>query len=806
MLRKRITRWTSKSEGGQQPFCAFPESFWQYYIETLGTDSSAGFSDLTAPNLTKYNQNSPAVAQVKVFFGPEQPQPSVSQIIVALKSPFSQGDVVKAFHLIRFFQLSDLGLFITNDGFDRAGSPIELRGAENWEHVMCYLDALLFSMFANLESFEPILFLLNQHPNALVSQLLCLLRVYVNLMRLGNLITTDITQKICECLRKLGFLEALSHRQQDCAPLFEFLTETLAMPLLTFRVEIQHSGKQDNDDTKYSKERILFVSIPEEENRPSDEPTLLEECLEHYFNNSISVKRELQRRATIEEQRSATPTNGSAIPMLELHSKTESIREREVRSSTSLAFADGHSKPVASSTLNRVQVRTRSSTLSIWSISSLESKPGEVMLPAWMLLRLMPFYTDDNQLNNANESVARNTHEFANRRPVLPICLKRYSFSTTDNFANRSQRKIVIPPVIDLPLFLADDDSDTKENNLSFKLILESAVCHRGTTIQSGHFVSAVRKNAHVENESLEESLSASWYLYDDLKSNRVVTKTFSEIFESEWPYMLFYRLVPSDSSAVSSSLNLGSASNISASPVIAPKGHKTKFWTEEALSPILSSAEDSREHSQASSMLTIPEKIIITKKLSNAKSNDSFLNFPSASIPIPDSLPGSTNFVDIRKRYLWYVTDKEKNYYKESASLSKSGSRNLSISFTPQYRRNSQWSEISNISGLSLDGDNLIVKQRSDAVTGRKSLEMQSSEDRKENGQHKDKEIDTQLKIDTTDNKAKDHKSKDHKVKEHKHHLRHIFTHDEESPPSLAKTHVRKKHADYKKEKCAIT
>ncbi|KAF8004422.1 hypothetical protein HF325_001870 [Metschnikowia pulcherrima] len=571
------------------------------------------------------------------------------------------------------------------------------------------------------------------------------------------------------------------------------------MPLLTFRVEIQHSGKQDNDDTKYSKERILFVSIPEEENRPSDEPILLEECLEHYFNNSISVKRELQRRATIEEQRSATPTNGSAIPMLELHSKTESIREREVRSSTSLAFADGHSKPVASSTLNRVQVRTRSSTLSIWSISSLESKPGEVMLPAWMLLRLMPFYTDDNQLNNANESVARNTHEFANRRPVLPICLKRYSFSTTDNFANRSQRKIVIPPVIDLPLFLADDDSDTKENSSSFKLILESAVCHRGTTIQSGHFVSAVRKNAHVENESLEESLSASWYLYDDLKSNRVVTKTFSEIFESEWPYMLFYRLVPSDSSAVSSSLNLGSASNISASPVIAPKGHKTKFWTEEALSPILSSAEDSREHSQASSMLTIPEKIIITKKVVECQIKR-FIPELSQCKHTDSGFPPRLNELRRHKKTLLV------NYYKESASLSKSGSRNLSISFTPQYRRNSQWSEISNISGLSLDGDNLIVKQRSDAVTGRKSLEIQSSEDRKENGQHKDKEIDTQLKIDTTDNKAKDHKSKDHKVKEHKHHLRHIFTHDEESPPSLAKTHVRKKHADYKKEKCAIT
>ena len=47
---------------------------------------------------------------------------------------------------------------------------------------MCYLDALLFAMFANLESFEPILFIPN-HSEYLLNQLSALLRVYVNLLR-----------------------------------------------------------------------------------------------------------------------------------------------------------------------------------------------------------------------------------------------------------------------------------------------------------------------------------------------------------------------------------------------------------------------------------------------------------------------------------------------------------------------------------------------------------------------------------------------------------------------------------------------
>lgn len=774
MLRKTLSRWTSKHEDESKDMCAFTEPFWQYYVDSLTRQQGHETPDCLATNPQKYHASSSAVVQVKALFGPELPQPSTFQVISSLKSPFSQGDVVKAYHFIRYFQISESGFFITNDGLERTGAQIQLVGAENWENVMCYLDSLLFSMFANLDSFEPILFILNQHSNHLVTQLLGLLRVYVNLMRLGNLITTDITQRLCECLMKLGFEEALSHRQQDSAPLFEFLTETLSMPLLTFRVEIQHHGKHEEDDTKYSRERILFVSVPGDDDDEHKEPVksanehvevtdlednsvLLEECLEHYFNNSISVKRELERRATLDSQQ--RPLKESFIDLLPL---TPAARPR---TNSNLTYGRGPD-------IN-AQTRTRASTLSIWSISSFESKPREVMLPAWMLLRLLPFYTDDN-----NEDIVRNSKEFANRRPVVPICLKRYSFSAANQQASRSKKKIIIPPVIDLPLFVADDDQSDEVMG-GFKLILESAVCHRGTTIASGHFVSAVRKNAHMDSNFSEPTVDSPWYLYDDMKNPRVTTKTFKEIFDKEWPYMLFYRLVSAEDDAKPPSKMLSMKSFGKSSPMTAPEGSKTKFWKEEPLSriPSISSQSDLEGVVNSSSRLDI------THVVSSISSEG------ASSIPIPSILPNTPNFIDIRKRYLWYVTDKEKNYYKESASFSKTGSRNPSISVTPQFRRNSQWSDVSNISGLILEGNEVPTRKASDKE---KTIPEKAEKE----------EVDPSLA------RVEEKKEEAPNLHHNEHHFSHhhnTSNHESEALSPSSKKHLRKRRADYKHEKCVI-
>lgn len=710
----------------------------------------------------KTTVNSATVSTMYKYFDRHKlPRPTPSQVTAAINSTFADGDLARAFHLLRYYQVSQHGLFITNECIDKSGNLIKFVGAENWESVMCYMDALLFSMFANLDSFEPVLFLSN-HSNVMVQRLSNLLRVYVNLLRSGNLIKLDLTVQICETLYKLGFTESLSHKQQDAATLFEFLTEVLSMPLLTFKIDIQHGGKfNKEDDRKYSKERMLFVSLPEElsdsesthSSESLDSDILLEECLEHYFNNSISVKRELERRATLD----SFSTNKGSIDLVENIDDSTRLSESPTKNSS------------------QVMVRTRSSTLSIWTNSeeppNIKSK--EVSLPAWMFLRLLPFYTDDNNVsvNNGN-STAKNSKEFARRRPVLPICLKRYSFENQK--ANRLQRKVIIPPIINLPGFVADDFDDSKSSG-NYKLILESAICHRGTSISSGHFISVVRRDYHNLHETDDEAYNATWYLYDDLHKPKVVEKSFKEIFNSEWPYILFYRLVTYEESESSAGSTL---SSVTSSPkVIIPQGSKGKYWQEEpSLSPILSTASSTKDSSTLESF----------KKTISSLNGSSTSSSSSINLTLPDLSPLDPKFVDIRDRYYWFIPDKDKNYYKED-SVSKHNSRKASM--TAPYRKNSQWSDQSRPnfgSNTNRDGESSPqAKTRAASVPfGTDELENTISH----------------FSLTDTTTRASDPVDTPTGKQKHRHLLHH---HHDEINKSYRKS--RKKRDAYKKEKCLI-
>lgn len=705
MFRKKTSR-ISQTEAANVRSLTFDEAFWSAYVDSYSKSDYNDKFDAIPCNPKKYHHNSTTVSTiVKYFESLKLPIPSSNQIIALLKSPFTQGDVVKTFHLIRFYELCDVGLFLTNEANDKFGCVIEQLGAENWENVMCYMDALLYSMFANLESFEPMLFISNQHENRYVNQLSALLRVYVSILRSGNLITTDLTTRICEVLLKLGFNEAMSHRQQDSAALFQFLTETLSMPLLTFKIDIKHGGKYDKDDHKYSKERMLFVSIPEQDEQDSNSDAeseieiLLEECLENYFNNSISVKRELERRATLESIKRENNPGGkisfdSTIPENSAGNLQgdESIRLYDPVS------ANGNRR-LRSDSKNGVHqsIRTRSSTLSIWSLNDNEhdsSGSREVNLPAWMFLRLLPFYTDDNEMTMdecSTQSIAKSSKEFVNRRPILPICLKRYSFNNSQ--AHRSQKRIIIPPIINLPSFVADDQNDKTMGDYS--LILESAVCHKGTSIALGHFISVVRKHTDILERTEEEAYNATWLMYDDMKKrSRIVEKSFKEIFETEWPYMLFYRLVANNETNSSDTGSfLSRYENIK--PIITPQGAKYQWKDQIDVTPNVKQSNS--------------DEILSSRKQSTLSN--------TSSIPIPDIAPTDAKFVDIRNKYFWYVPDKDMNYYKEL--LSHSDNHDNIVSLSPYFRRNSQWSITSNISSINqLPQSNMEVESDTKEIT----------------------------------------------------------------------------------------
>jgi hypothetical protein len=97
---------------------------------------------------------------------------------------FADGDVDKAFEILVLFQESVEGIIKHYD------SSVPMLGAVNRSNVTCYLDALLFAMFARMDNFEPILCTtLEEEPKRRLSTLI---RLWVNMLRTGKLIPTDI--------------------------------------------------------------------------------------------------------------------------------------------------------------------------------------------------------------------------------------------------------------------------------------------------------------------------------------------------------------------------------------------------------------------------------------------------------------------------------------------------------------------------------------------------------------------------------------------------------------------------------------
>ena len=123
-------------------------------------------------------------------------------------------------------------------------------------------------------------------------------------------------------------------------------------------------------------------------------------------------------------------------------------------------------------------------------------------------------------------------------RPVLGICLKRYSF-LADGEAVRRNTHIDVPTEIGLPHFIHDDSADHDTAAFgNFKLSLQSVVCHRGNSVHAGHYVSIVRGQSSEGEES--------WLLFDDLNmESRIKVVDIDLALSEESPYLLFYQVQP---------------------------------------------------------------------------------------------------------------------------------------------------------------------------------------------------------------------------------------------------------------------
>jgi hypothetical protein len=166
-------------------------------------------------------------------------------------------------------------------------------------------------------------------------------------------------------------------------------------------------------------------------------------------------------------------------------------------------------------------------------------------MPAWQFFSLIPWYTD-----NVPKTDAQVAAHFSVKRPVLGICLKRYTM-TPNGTPKRLDTYIDIPLDIGLPHFISDDRMK-EEGPLfgNFKLVLQSVVCHRGVSVDSGHYIALVRANARERPgtaQSDSEQEQEKWIRFDDLSPQRVTEVDIKTALREESPYLLFYQVQPID-------------------------------------------------------------------------------------------------------------------------------------------------------------------------------------------------------------------------------------------------------------------
>jgi hypothetical protein len=119
----------------------------------------------------------------------------------------------------------------------------------------------------------------------------------------------------------------------------------------------------------------------------------------------------------------------------------------------------------------------------------------------------------------------------------------------------RQNTYIDIPDSLRLPHFILDD-RQVEENGLSaeYKLVLQSVVCHRGESLQSGHYISFCRvapklltDNRRHDSDPPPDYEEAQWVKFDDLSYESRISPVddFKQALKDEMPYLLFYQIVP---------------------------------------------------------------------------------------------------------------------------------------------------------------------------------------------------------------------------------------------------------------------
>jgi hypothetical protein len=403
------------------------------------------------------------------------------------------------------------------------------------------------------------------------------------------------TRLIQEALKDCGWHEAAELEQQDTSEAFSVIAGILDLPLLTLKVDIFHTGVDDDeDDHKEVNERLLNVALPEDHD-PSV-PLKLEDCLENYFNNRIEVTRKLgiKRSNTRSSIRSAQshfdPKDASQHTEIAEVSWSETPTEWG-ESSTAPQTPTTPISPTGrhrATSIFRRMVEDEANGTAVPQPERAETPSSmrkgsmrkEVLMPAWQmynLLRPLPFHSyitpyfdfcGPQAAHVLIDKIAWNDkkpasndldvlHRFEQLRPVFAICLKRYS--VVDGVARKNKTFVDIPLEVGLPHFVGDEDATSENGPLmgNFKLSLQSVICHQGESLNSGHYIAFARGATQIADGDFHSNHGVHnggepphypedvWIRHNDLANPRVSSADIDKALKEESPYLLFYKVVP---------------------------------------------------------------------------------------------------------------------------------------------------------------------------------------------------------------------------------------------------------------------
>lgn len=403
---------------------------------------------------------------------------------------------------------------------------LKLLGCENDIGTSCYIDSLLFAMYISNTAFDPLLTYDISSEEEEKAKLQTVMRLFVNKLRKGHFINAEYVHWFRELLREGGWNGQDDYdnwTQEDASELFMFITEMFDLPYLPFQIRLFHGANRDSDDDRVMTDRTLTLSIPADDKTNDvgkNGPLQLQDILVDYFYNSIITG---VRRQVDNDDNNANNTiseNVAASPSMAKFFEDEGTSEKDEKDTLKK--------------LLQQQQTTKN-----------EEDDDGIAVTAWQVLELLPFYS---AMNEQGESI--NTQldsSFPDTHMILPIVLKRYRYDNMGG-STKIKRRVEIPVTIDFNRFVNQNSDDpmcpTCGHLIDWTLHFKSAVCHRGDSPFSGHYISYAR----VDKEGQEDA-NTFWLKLDDMNKDSRVTLIKDNNLSSiqtdlaENAYIIFYEL-----------------------------------------------------------------------------------------------------------------------------------------------------------------------------------------------------------------------------------------------------------------------